>query len=121
MDEALVERVLSAVELIPAGQVVSYGDLGGLVGCGPRQVGSIMARFGGGVPWWRVVSSSGDVPAHLRAKARPTLGSARGSCGSPTVWGVGLRAIGRILWRSPGNAMHSGSPGLIREPALSRG
>jgi methylated-DNA-protein-cysteine methyltransferase-like protein len=71
VDEALVERVLSAVELIPAGQVVSYGDLGGLVGCGPRQVGSIMARFGGGVPWWRVVSSSGDVPAHLRAKARP--------------------------------------------------
>ena len=66
----MVERVLSAVELIPAGQVASYGDIGGLVGCGPRHVGAIMARYGGGVPWWRVTSAAGDVPLHLRASAR---------------------------------------------------
>jgi alkylated DNA nucleotide flippase Atl1 len=26
---------------------------------GPRQVGRIMARFGGGVPWWRVLRADG--------------------------------------------------------------
>ncbi|HOF63899.1 MAG TPA: MGMT family protein [Dermatophilaceae bacterium] len=70
MAEDVVERVLDIVEYIPAGRVVSYGDVAGLAGCGPRQVGSIMARYGGGVPWWRVTNASGDLPAHLRATAR---------------------------------------------------
>ena len=64
-----MERVLTAAELIPPGQVASYGDLAGLVGCGPRQVGTIMARYGSPVPWWRVTSSHGDLPAHLRTSA----------------------------------------------------
>ena len=38
MDDVLVERVLRAVELVPRGRVVSYGDLAALVGTGPRQV-----------------------------------------------------------------------------------
>ncbi len=70
MDEELVERVLTAAELIPAGRVASYGDLAGLVGCGPRQVGTIMARYGSPVPWWRVTSSYGDLPPHVRGRAR---------------------------------------------------
>lgn len=34
-------------------------DATGPVTLGPRQVGRIMARYGGGVPWWRVLRSDG--------------------------------------------------------------
>ena len=70
MDEELVELVLLAVEQIPRGHVVSYGDLAGLVGTGPRHVGNVMRLYGSGVTWWRVTSSYGDLPEHLREEAR---------------------------------------------------
>lgn len=69
MDDVLVERVLRAVELVPRGRVVSYGDLAALVGTGPRQVGSIMRVYGSNVTWWRVTNASGDLPWHLRQAA----------------------------------------------------
>lgn len=69
MDDLLVEHVLVAAEQIPRGRVASYGDLARLVGVGPRQVGSVMSRWGGNVTWWRVTSSYGDLPAHLRPQA----------------------------------------------------
>lgn len=71
MDEVLVERVLRAVEQVPAGRVVSYGDLAALVGTGPRHVGRIMRHWGGTVPWWRVTSVSGDLAGDLPGRARP--------------------------------------------------
>lgn len=70
MDEILVERVLRAVEQVPRGRLVAYGDLAALVGVGPRQVGSVMRHWGGNVPWWRVTNASGDLPAHLRGQAQ---------------------------------------------------
>ncbi len=69
MDDLLVERVLIAVEQVPAGRVVSYGDIGALVGAGPRQVGAVMAAWGGTVAWWRVTNAAGELPAHLHAEA----------------------------------------------------
>ena len=55
-----VEAVLAAVETIPAGRVVSYGDLAELIGRGgPRQVGQVMSFHGAEVTWWRVVRSDG--------------------------------------------------------------
>ncbi len=55
-----VSKVLDVAELIPAGRVMSYGDIAEYVGQGgPRQVGRVMALWGGGVPWWRVVHSDG--------------------------------------------------------------
>ena len=55
------ERVLDLVERVPAGRVVTYGDVAAYLGeGGPRQVGRVMALFGGGVPWWRVVRASGQ-------------------------------------------------------------
>jgi methylated-DNA-protein-cysteine methyltransferase-like protein len=66
----MVERVLRAVEQVPAGRVVSYGDLAGLVGTGPRHVGAIMRDRGSGVTWWRVTNAAGDLPRHLRERAR---------------------------------------------------
>lgn len=70
MDEVLVERVLRAVEQVPPGRVVSYGDLGALVGTGPRHVGRIMRHWGSNVAWWRVTRRGGDLPEELLARAR---------------------------------------------------
>ncbi|WP_329455774.1 MGMT family protein [Streptomyces sp. NBC_01497] len=54
------ERVLDVTELIPPGRVMTYGDVAEWLGeSGPRQVGRVMALYGGGVPWWRVVRSDG--------------------------------------------------------------
>lgn len=60
------ERVLDAVELIPPGRVMTYGDVAEWLGeGGPRQVGRVMALYGGGVPWWRVVRADGRLlPGH---------------------------------------------------------
>jgi len=62
------ERALETVELIPAGRVMTYGDVAEWLGeGGPRQVGRIMALYGSGVPWWRVVRSDGVLlPGHER-------------------------------------------------------
>jgi len=57
-------RVLDLVDSIPAGRVLSYGDVAGLLGAGgPRQVGRVMALWGGGVAWWRVVHADGSLLA----------------------------------------------------------
>lgn len=71
MDDLLVERVLRAVECVPPARLVTYGDIAALIGTGPRVVGAVMARWGGGVAWWRVVNARGALPVHLVARARP--------------------------------------------------
>jgi alkylated DNA nucleotide flippase Atl1 len=74
MDEGYVERVLRSVEQIPPGQVASYGDIAEMVGVGgPRQVGRVMAIYGGGVPWWRVVRADGQLARGLKARALELL------------------------------------------------
>ncbi len=69
LNELLVERVLRAAECLPSGRVATYGQLASLVGTGPRQVGTIMSRYGGSVPWWRVVNAQGRLPRALTARA----------------------------------------------------
>ena len=71
MNEVTVEKVLRAVELVPRGSVITYGDLGALVGIPARQVGRVLAEWGSGVPWWRVVNAAGDLPSHLTPSAHP--------------------------------------------------
>jgi len=74
------ERVLDVVERIPPARVMSYGDIAEYLGeGGPRQVGRVMALWGGGVPWWRVIRADGSPPAchdeaalsHYRAEGTP--------------------------------------------------
>jgi alkylated DNA nucleotide flippase Atl1 len=62
-------KVLDIVETIPTGKVMSYGDVAEYLGeGGPRQVGRVMALWGGGVAWWRVVHADGSLLAgHERA------------------------------------------------------
>lgn len=71
MDDFLVERVLLAVERVPPGRVVAYGDIARLVGTSPRRVGTIMRLYGGDVTWWRVVGAAGDPGGNLIERARP--------------------------------------------------
>lgn len=54
------ERVLDLVTAIPEGRVLTYGDVAARLGEGhPRAVGTVLARYGGAVPWWRVVRADG--------------------------------------------------------------
>jgi alkylated DNA nucleotide flippase Atl1 len=67
------DRVLDVVDAIPAGRVMSYGDIAEYLGeGGPRQVGRVLATYGAGVPWWRVIHADGTpAPGHdLAALAR---------------------------------------------------
>jgi alkylated DNA nucleotide flippase Atl1 len=78
-------RVLDVVDAIPPGRVMSYGDIADyLQAGGPRQVGRVMSRYGGGAPWWRVTHADGTPPSghdavalrHFMAEKTP-LRSAR--------------------------------------------
>lgn len=63
-------RVLDVVESIPPGRVMSYGDVAEFLGAGgPRQVGRVLALWGGGVPWWRVVHADGSLLAGHERRA----------------------------------------------------
>lgn len=83
-NDEYVDAVLDVVRQIPHGRVMTYGLIaevvadrfiaaGGAARGGPRQVGTVLARHGGGEPWWRVVSSSGRVPAHASTRALAAL------------------------------------------------
>jgi alkylated DNA nucleotide flippase Atl1 len=73
-----VEEVLALVERIPPGKVMSYGAIADALAeasgrNSARQVGTIMARHGGGVPWHRVVNSAGRMPPGHEQEARRRL------------------------------------------------
>jgi alkylated DNA nucleotide flippase Atl1 len=79
------EAVLDVVDRIPAGMVLAYGDIAELLGQGgPRQVGSVLSRYGSSVTWWRVIRASGEAPeglqdealAHWRAEGTALAGGA---------------------------------------------
>jgi O-6-methylguanine DNA methyltransferase len=59
-------KVLDAVDRIPPGRVMSYGDVAELVDHpgASRAVGAVMARYGAEVPWHRVLHNDGSCAAH---------------------------------------------------------
>lgn len=65
----LVARVASVVEDIPPGRTMSYGDIGRIIGAGPRQVGRVLATASAGWTWWRVTRSDGTLPPDLQHEA----------------------------------------------------
>lgn len=73
-----IEAVLDVVERIPVGRVMSYGAIAEYLaprfGRGSaRRVGTIMAQYGGSVPWHRVVSATGRTPPGHEIVARQRL------------------------------------------------
>lgn len=82
-----VSRVLEVVDSIPAGHVMSYGDVAATIGSrAARAVGTVMARYGSDVPWWRVIRASGEPPVchdaraleHYEAEGTPLVATASG-------------------------------------------
>ena len=78
------DAVLDVVDTIPAGRVMTYGDIARHLGLrSPRQVGQVMARRGHEVAWHRVVMADGSPAPHhvdeqlarLRADATPLRGA----------------------------------------------
>ena len=85
--DGYASRVLDVVDSIAPGTVMSYGDVAEYLGHGgPRQVGRVMALWGGGVAWWRVVHADGTLLAgheraalaHYEAEKTPLRRSAGG-------------------------------------------
>ncbi len=67
-------RVLRAVEAIPAGHVMTYGDVAEYAGVrSARSVGRVLAADGGTVPWHRVLRSDGTLAEHLYTEQRQRL------------------------------------------------
>ncbi len=61
-DQAYRRRVYEIVKLIPAGRVMTYGQIAEILGAGytPRTVGFVMhAADTENVPWQRVINSQG--------------------------------------------------------------
>ena len=57
------DRVLQIINLVPEGQVVSYGQVALMAGV-PRaaiQVGWVLHQNGDQVPWWRVINHVGHI------------------------------------------------------------
>ncbi len=74
----VAELILDVVGTIPAGALASYGDVADVVRalgrpCGARQVAATLSRYGGDVPWWRVVQSAGTVADDVLPAARRPL------------------------------------------------
>ncbi|MDM7855969.1 MGMT family protein [Cellulomonas alba] len=105
MDDDYAEAVLDLVARIPPGRAMTYGTIaevvsdgfvaaGGAARGGPRQVGQVMSRAGGGVPWWRVVNASGAPPprhelralAELRAEGTPLTNDGRRVALRRAIW-----------------------------------
>ena len=64
--------VLDVVDRIPAGKVMTYGDVAELMGRGTgRTVGTVLSNHGREVPWQRVVQASGrPAEPHLQEALR---------------------------------------------------
>jgi alkylated DNA nucleotide flippase Atl1 len=62
--------VLEVVDQVPAGKVVTYGDVAEYLGeGGPRQVGAVMSRYGSGTAWWRVLRADGTPAPQVARQA----------------------------------------------------
>lgn len=76
-DDSFTERVIAVIERIPHGTVMTYGEIAAEAGYpgAARAVGNLL-RMTPGLPWWRVIATSGrlvpdneaDHARHLRAE-----------------------------------------------------
>jgi alkylated DNA nucleotide flippase Atl1 len=72
--DVLAHRILECVESIPAGRVMTYGDVAEYVGASSaRIVGRVLALDDGSVPWHRVLRANGTLAEHLYTEQRQRL------------------------------------------------
>ena len=73
IDDDFIEAVQGVVRGVPAGEVVTYGEIALEVGHPgqARAVGRVLGAGEPGLPWWRVVAADGRlVPGHEREQRR---------------------------------------------------
>jgi methylated-DNA-protein-cysteine methyltransferase-like protein len=65
------EKIYQVVVEVPHGQVATYGQIAGIVGCSPREVGYAMAAlpFRSEIPWQRVINQHGKIS--VRSDGQP--------------------------------------------------
>lgn len=56
----VADEIRGIIAAVPAGQVISYGEIAALVGIGPRHAGRLVGELADEVPWWRVVYADGS-------------------------------------------------------------
>ena len=101
------ERVLDVVDAIPPGRVMAYGDIAVHLGeGGPRQVGRVMALWGGGVPWWRVIRADGSPPTGHETEAMRHYREE----GTPLRTGLGRVDMRRARWEGAALLDNGGYP-----------
>jgi len=67
MDDDALARVYDVIDAIPAGSVMTYGDVAEAAGLNSaRIVGRILSQGDEPVPWHRVVRSDGTCARHLQ-------------------------------------------------------
>jgi methylated-DNA-protein-cysteine methyltransferase-like protein len=71
----LQSRIHDVVAALQTGEVVSYREVARRAGNRgwARAVGAFLAEYGDGLPWWRVVHSTGQLSAPNKAQQRRRL------------------------------------------------
>jgi len=97
---AYARTVLDVVALIPAGRVMTYGDVAEYLGTGSgRTVGTVLRRYGSEVPWWRVVQASGRPAEPLVQDALARLSREGCAVHGERIVLAAVRWDGQPLWR----------------------
>ncbi|MDQ3384330.1 MAG: MGMT family protein [Actinomycetota bacterium] len=109
------ELVVELVDTIPAGMVLSYGDVAELLERGgPRQVGQVMAHYGSLTCWWRVVLADGSLPpGHV-----PAAHSRHVAEGTPRRGG--RIDMSRARWAGPAESVSAVADPVVVWPRIRR-
>lgn len=69
------DAVLAVLSALPAGEVITYGEVAVEAGRpgAARAVGRVMATSGADVPWWRVVMADGRLAPGKEGEQRRRL------------------------------------------------
>lgn len=96
IDDEFTAAVHAVVRSVPAGEVVTYGEIALEVGHPgqARAVGRVLGDSAGALPWWRVVAANGRlVPGH-ESEQRRRLRAEEVPVDERRVIGMGRRANG---------------------------
>ncbi|MCO8129325.1 MGMT family protein [Acidimicrobiia bacterium EGI L10123] len=87
------EAVLAVLSALPAGEVITYGEVAAEAGRpgAARAVGRVMATSGGDVAWWRVVAADGRLAPGKEAEQRRRLAAEGVDVGDRRVRGMRRR------------------------------
>ncbi len=63
------QKIYALIREVPKGEVASYGMIASLLsGVGPRQVARALRTAPKGLPWYRIITSSGAMADHAGAE-----------------------------------------------------